>query len=112
MEPRAGGRWFEIGEDGSECAWGEVLVWEPPTRILLAWRIGEFVALAPRRSDFAQCSSIFFLTFRVQRHCGGSRISTMHGLPENVPTPTNSFVIFVMLCLEPISKLLAAVDAL
>ena len=23
----------------------------------------------------------------------------MHGLPENVPTPTNSFVIFVMLCL-------------
>ena len=40
IEPRAGGRWFEIGEDGSECEWGEVLIWEPPTRILLAWRIG------------------------------------------------------------------------
>lgn len=40
MEQRAGGRWYEIGEDGSECAWGEVLAWEPPTRVLLAWRIG------------------------------------------------------------------------
>jgi hypothetical protein len=23
----------------------------------------------------------------------------MHGFPENVPTPTNAFVIFVVLCL-------------
>lgn len=40
VEPRAGGRWYEIGEDGSECEWGEVLAFEPPARLLLAWRIG------------------------------------------------------------------------
>jgi uncharacterized protein YndB with AHSA1/START domain len=40
IEPRAGGRWYEIGEDGSECEWGEVLVWDPPAHVLLAWRIG------------------------------------------------------------------------
>jgi uncharacterized protein YndB with AHSA1/START domain len=39
MEERSGGRWYERGEDGSECAWGKVLAWEPPTRIVLAWQI-------------------------------------------------------------------------
>jgi uncharacterized protein YndB with AHSA1/START domain len=39
LEPRAGGRWYEIGEDGSQCNWGKVLAWDPPARLLLAWQI-------------------------------------------------------------------------
>lgn len=39
MEPRTGGRWFERDAEGGECPWGEVIAWEPPKRILLAWRL-------------------------------------------------------------------------
>lgn len=39
MEPKAGGRWFERGKDGTQCQWGEVLTWDPPERLVLAWQI-------------------------------------------------------------------------
>jgi uncharacterized protein YndB with AHSA1/START domain len=39
IEPRTGGRWYEVGEDGSEKEWGRVLGWERPERIVLAWQL-------------------------------------------------------------------------
>ena len=39
IEPRVGGRWYHVGEDGSTCETGLVRVWEPPHRLVLVWQL-------------------------------------------------------------------------
>ncbi|MGH6956583.1 MAG: SRPBCC family protein [Caulobacteraceae bacterium] len=39
LEPGVGGGWYSLHEDGVKRPWGEVLTWEPPDRLVLAWRI-------------------------------------------------------------------------
>jgi len=39
IEPRTGGRWYEIGADGSEHQWGRVIAYDPPRRLVLAWQL-------------------------------------------------------------------------
>lgn len=39
IEPFAGGRWYELDVDGSECEIGKVAAWEPPSRLLLIWQL-------------------------------------------------------------------------
>jgi uncharacterized protein YndB with AHSA1/START domain len=58
IEPRAGGRWFERGVDGSECDWGFVTAWEPPHRLLLAWHLTPEYAFDP---DPAQATEVEIL---------------------------------------------------
>jgi len=35
MEPRLGGRWLEISEDGTETSVATITVWEPPHRLVM-----------------------------------------------------------------------------
>jgi len=37
LEPRLGGRWYEVSEDGSEANVGRVRVWDPPQRFVVSW---------------------------------------------------------------------------
>jgi uncharacterized protein YndB with AHSA1/START domain len=37
FEPRAGGRIYDRGVDGSEFQWARVLAFEPPNRVLFSW---------------------------------------------------------------------------
>jgi hypothetical protein len=39
VEPRVGGRWYAVGEDGSSCETGYVIAWQPPQALVLAWQI-------------------------------------------------------------------------
>jgi uncharacterized protein YndB with AHSA1/START domain len=37
IEPRAGGRVYDRGVDGSEFQWARVLAFEPPNRVVFSW---------------------------------------------------------------------------
>jgi hypothetical protein len=39
VEPKVGGRWYSVGEDGSTCQTGYVINWDPPASLVLAWQI-------------------------------------------------------------------------
>ena len=81
IEPRAGGRWFERGEDGSECDWGKVLAWEPPRhqaagRLLLAWQIN---------ADFKYDPSLLTeVEIRFTPAGGGTLVELEHRLIERM----------------------------
>jgi uncharacterized protein YndB with AHSA1/START domain len=54
IEPFVGGAIYEVRDDGERCAWGRVLVWEPPRRFAVTWHPG-------RDPDTAQEVEVRFL---------------------------------------------------
>jgi uncharacterized protein YndB with AHSA1/START domain len=41
IEPKQGGRCYSEHADGSQCPWGSLLVWDPPSRFVMSWQITE-----------------------------------------------------------------------
>jgi uncharacterized protein YndB with AHSA1/START domain len=39
LEPKVGGRWYEVGTDGTECDIGRVIAFDPPGRVVIAWHL-------------------------------------------------------------------------
>jgi len=79
LEPRAGGRWYGIDEDGSETDWGDVLIWQPPERLVIAWRIG---ADWRYHADLTTEVEVTFTTLSADT----TRVDLEHRLLENMGT--------------------------
>lgn len=47
IERKAGGRWYETGNDGAEHEWGKVVAFEAPGRLLLIWSLNAEFAYDP-----------------------------------------------------------------
>jgi hypothetical protein len=55
VEGRVGGRCYSEQIDGTECDWGQIIVWEPPRRFVMAWQIGPAWQYEP---DLARSSEV------------------------------------------------------
>jgi uncharacterized protein YndB with AHSA1/START domain len=72
LEGREGGRIFERSVDGEEHAWGMVLVWDPPHRIVHTWHPG-------RADDTGQ-----EVELRFEPVADGTRVELVHRGWENL----------------------------
>ena len=73
FEPRVGGHIVDRAEDGSECRWARVLVYEPPYRLVFSWDIGPTWQLETEPENASEVE--------VQFHAdgeGGTRVELEH----------------------------------
>ncbi len=72
LEGKVGGRCYTEQQDGSESDWGQVLEWDPPHRLLLAWQITHEWGFQP---DLARASEV---EIRFTPEAGGTRVDLEH----------------------------------
>jgi len=73
IEGKVGGRCYTEQQDGTECDWEKVLVWEPPHRLTFAWQITHEWGYQP---DLAQSSEVE-IRFTAEPG-GGTRVDLEH----------------------------------
>ena len=73
IEERAGGRCFTEQEDGTECDWGRVLVWDPPRRFVMAWQITHEWGFEPSLAKSSEVEIAF-----TPAEGGGTRVDLVH----------------------------------
>jgi uncharacterized protein YndB with AHSA1/START domain len=66
LEGWVGGRFYEVQTDGSQSDWGQVLVWEPPHRLVVTFYPG-------RTPDYATELEVTF-----QAEGSGARVALVH----------------------------------
>jgi uncharacterized protein YndB with AHSA1/START domain len=66
LEPREGGRLYERMSTGEEGYWGTITTWEPPHRIVIAWKVNP-EAPAPTEIDV-----------RFSEQAGATRVDLEH----------------------------------
>jgi uncharacterized protein YndB with AHSA1/START domain len=107
MEPKAGGRFYEVAADGGECDWGKVLVWEPPMRVVTSWHLGSDWKYNPDMAKASEVEVRFVplgeLACRVElehrhfeRHDGGEVVAAGVGSPAGWGKTLESFRAAVM----------------
>lgn len=73
IEGKVGGRCYQQSVDGSECDWGRILVWDPPSRFVLAWQLTPEWEHEP---DIAKASEVE-VTFSAEPD-GSTRVELEH----------------------------------
>jgi uncharacterized protein YndB with AHSA1/START domain len=73
IEGFAGGRCYSEQADGTDCDWGKILVWEPPSRFVMAWQVTHTWGYEP---DLAKASEVE-VRFTPE-HDGSTRVDLEH----------------------------------
>jgi uncharacterized protein YndB with AHSA1/START domain len=79
IEEVVGGRWLERSVDGSECAWGYVLAWDPPHAVALSWQLNAEFEIDPDPAKASRVDVRF-----IAEGNGSTRVELEHTLLDRI----------------------------